>query len=95
MRVHPEGERLLRWMVFAVIGSALSPYQVRDAYRRRFGIESSYRQMRQLRIKTNSRNGALRFVYLAVALLLVNIWSLLRFRYCQAPRRGRSGRPVH
>lgn len=94
VRVRPEGQRPLRWMVFALIGVKMTPYQVRDAYRRLFGIESSYRQMRQVRIKTNSRNGALRFVYLAVALLLVNIWCLLRFRYCQIPRRGRSGRPV-
>lgn len=95
VRVRAEGTRPLRWMVFALIGCDLSPYHVRDAYRRRFGIEASYRQMRQVRIKTNSRNGALRFVYLAVALLLVNIWSLLRFRYCQVPRRGCFGRPVH
>jgi hypothetical protein len=50
-------------MVFALIGVQMTPFQVRDAYRRRFGTESSYRQMRQVRIKTNSRNGALRFVY--------------------------------
>jgi hypothetical protein len=68
-------------MVFAQIAGHLTPHQVRDNYRRRFGIESSYRQMRQLRIKTNTRNPALRFVYLALALTLRNIWVTLRFAY--------------
>jgi hypothetical protein len=81
-------------MVFAQFGALLSPHAVRNAYRRRFGIESSYRQLRQVRIKTNSRNPALRFVYMALALLLVNLWCLLRFRHCQRPRRGCTGRPV-
>lgn len=83
-----------RWMVFAQFGTYLSPRQVREAYRKRFGIESSYRQLRQVRIRTNSRNPALRFIYMALALVLVNIWCLLRFRYCQRPRRGGHGRPI-
>jgi putative transposase len=84
----------LVWMVFAQFGKRLEPHVVRQRYRLRFGIESSYRQLRQVRIKTNSRNPALRFIYMALALLLVNLWCLLRFRYCQRPRRGCKGRPV-
>jgi len=82
------------WMLFALIGCVMTPNQVRERYRQRFGIESSYRQARQVRIRTNTRNPALRFVYLGLALILVNIWTLLRFRFCQIPRRGRSGRPL-
>lgn len=84
----------VEWMIFALIGGDLTPQQVRDQYRRRFGIESSYRQLRQVRIRTNTRNPALRFIYMALALLLTNIWCLLRFRYCQLPGRGCTGRPV-
>ena len=50
--------------------------------------------MRQVRIETNTRNPALRFVYLALALIVRNIWVALRFAYCQVPRRGRAGRKV-
>ena len=50
----------------------------RRRYRRRFGIESSYRQLGQVRAHTNSRNVALRFFYLALALLLLNVWTDLR-----------------
>lgn len=82
------------WMVFAQIAGHLTPHQVRAHYRQRFGIESSYRQMRQVRIKTNTRNAALRFVYLALALIIRNIWVALRFAYCQIPGRGRAGRKL-
>lgn len=82
------------WMVFAQIAGHLTPRQVREQYRRRFGIESSYRQARQVRIKTTTRNGALRFVYLALALIIRNVWVTLRFAYCQIPGRGRGGRKL-
>jgi hypothetical protein len=51
-----------------------SPTQIRERYRKRFGIESSYRQMRQARIYTCTRNPHLRLVFVAVALILRNLW---------------------
>ena len=45
----------------------------------RFGIESSYRILRRVRVKTTSRNPALRFFLFGFALLLVNIWAFLRW----------------
>ncbi len=83
----PRQRRSARWLVFVQINGDLPPHQVRKLYRRRFGIESSYRTMRQVRLRTNSRNPALRFVYLALGFVLVNIWITLRFAYCQIPRR--------
>lgn len=94
-RKSPNAPRQPEWMAFAQIAGHLTAHQVRDNYRRRFGIESSYRQMRQVRIKTNTRNPALRFVYLALALVLRNVWVTLRFAYCQLLRRGRAGRSVN
>ena len=44
--------------------------------------------MRYVRLRTTSRNPALRFVYMALGFVLVNIWITLRFAYCQIPRRG-------
>ena|SRR5947209_1925316 len=51
-----------------------SPEWMRALYRTRFGIESSYRQMHQARIRTSTRDPLLRFLYVAVALILRNVW---------------------
>ena len=51
-----------------------SPAEIRELYRRRFGIETRFRQMRQARIYTCTRNPRLRLFFLAVALILRNLW---------------------
>ena len=51
-----------------------SPTEIRELYRLRFGIETSFRQMRQARIYTCTRNPRLRLFFLAVALILRNLW---------------------
>jgi putative transposase len=50
---------------------------VRQTYRRRFGIESSYRQMNQARVRTTTRCPVRRLFFVGVALLLRNIWVYL------------------
>ena len=80
------------WCLYVLINLELQPEQCHGRYRRRFGIESSYRLMRQLRIRSNSRNPAMRFLYMALGLILVNVWRWLKFRFTQLPRRGRAGR---
>jgi len=47
---------------------------VYQTYRRRFGIESSYRQLNQARIRTCTRNPALRLLLVGMALILRNAW---------------------
>ncbi len=66
------------WLVYVVIHLDWSAKKVQQRYRRRFGIESSYRQLGQVRAHTNSRNPALRFFFLALALLLIDLWVWLR-----------------
>jgi hypothetical protein len=56
------------WRVYA------SPTAIREHYRLRFGIETSFRQMRQARIYTCTRSPRLRLFFLAVALILRNLW---------------------
>ena len=51
---------------------------VRECYRRRFRIESSYRLMEAARARTSSRNEAWRLWYVLVAALLINLWLHLR-----------------
>jgi hypothetical protein len=61
---------------------------IRAAYRRRFGIESSYRQAHQARIRTSSRKPALRLLFLGVALVLRNVWVWLHAEVMAQPQRG-------
>jgi len=62
-----------------------------ETYRRRFGIESSYRQINQARLRTSSRSPELRLLAVAIALLLRNLWALCRSRTLA---RSDSGRPT-
>lgn len=64
------------------------PHTVYRRYRSRFGIETSYRILRRVRVKTTSCNPALRFFLLGFALLLVNIWAFLRWFVARIPGRG-------
>jgi hypothetical protein len=61
---------------------------IRATYRGRFGIESSYRQVHQARIRTSSRNPVLRFLSVGVALILRNIWVWLHAEVIAEPQRG-------
>ena len=67
-------KRSAKKMFFAAWKVRLSPTQVREAYRRRFGIETSYRQLNQSRSRTSSRDPLYRFLLVGVALLLRNLW---------------------
>jgi putative transposase len=61
---------------------------VRETYRARFGIESSYRQMNQARGRTSTRRPELRLLYAGLALVLRNEWVWLHFEVLSTPRRG-------
>jgi len=82
-------KRRLMWQVFILIHVDMKPQQVRQVYRYRFGIETSYRCANQVRGWTTSPNPALRFLLMALAVYLLNVWVALRWRYTQIPRRGR------
>lgn len=69
------GRRGKRTLVFAFWGfQPASPRWVRETYRKRFGIETSYRQANQARARTSSRQPVLRLLYMGIALLLRNAW---------------------
>ena len=75
------GKRRRKWLAFIIIQLPWQPQQIYARYRRRFGIECSYRSLRQVRAHTTSRNPALRFFLLAVAMVLVNTWVFLRWMF--------------
>src|SRR3954453_18959418 len=65
-----------------------SPDSVFVTYRTRFGIETSYRQMHEGRIRTTSRRPAVRLLYAGIALVLRNVWVWLHYTLLALPRRG-------
>ena len=82
------GRRRVKWLVFVVIHLDWSAKKVASHYRRRFGIESTYRQLDPLRARTASRNPALRFFLLGLGFLLLNIWVWLRWFATRLPAPG-------
>jgi hypothetical protein len=70
-----------------------SPAAAHEAYRARFGVESSYRQLNQARARTCSRRPDVRLFLVGVALVLRNVWVWLHYAVLSAPRRG--GRVYH
>jgi hypothetical protein len=83
-----DGHRRRKWLLFVLIDLDWSPHTVYQRYRFRFGVESTYRILRRVRIKTTSRNPAFRFFTLGFALLLVNIWAYLRWFVARIPGPG-------
>ena len=82
------GRRQLRWLLYVCLGDGCSLVRVRRRYRRRFGIETGYRLMEQVRARTTSPNPALRFLLMGVALLIVNMWIRLHWLFLRLPGRG-------
>jgi hypothetical protein len=80
------GRQALVYACWGVAGHSCE--WVRQTYRLRFGIESSYRQMNQGRGRTSTRRPELRLLYVGVALVLRNEWVWLHFTVLSTPRRG-------
>jgi putative transposase len=77
------GKRRRKWLAFIVIELDWLPEKIHHEYRRRFGIECSYRLLRRVRAMTTSRNPAVRFFLLAVGMILVNAWVFLRWEFAR------------
>lgn len=69
-----------KWFAYAVTGlpAGILPAQVFELYRQRFGIESSYRQMNQVRARTSTRNPVIRLLLVGLAFVLFNLYISLR-----------------
>jgi hypothetical protein len=82
------GQRHPRWLLYVCLRIGGRVMRIRRRYRRRFGIESGYRLMEQVRARTTSPNPALRFLLMGVALLIVTMWIRLRWLFLRLPGRG-------
>jgi hypothetical protein len=56
---------------------------VRQSYRRRFRIESSYKLLEECRGRTNTRNEGWRMWYVILAVLMLNLWLQTRHEKCR------------
>jgi Transposase DDE domain len=84
------GRRGREALVYAY-GGGLKPGSfrwVKQTYRSRFAIETSYRQLHQARIRTCTRDPLLRLLYVGIALVLRNVWVWLHWEQLAEPRRG-------
>lgn len=61
---------------------------VRQTYRTRFAIETTYRQMNQARIRTCTRDPLLRLLFVGLALILRNVWVWLHLSCLAVSHRG-------
>jgi hypothetical protein len=75
---HKHHARQATWLVYALIRVQDTLKHIRQRYRARFGIDTGYRLMEQVRARTCSQNPALRFFLMGLALILVNVWVSLR-----------------
>ena len=82
------GQLRRKWLSFIVILLDWSPDKIYQHYRRRFGVECSYRLLRRVRATTTSRNPALRFFLLGIGLILTNAWVFLRWEFARLLSRG-------
>jgi hypothetical protein len=74
---HRTSKRCKKKLVYAAWGVHGVPVEMREMYRKRFGIETSYRQRREARIRTCTRDPKRRLFYVGISLLLRNVWVLL------------------
>lgn len=68
------GEKRNQKLLFAAWHVHGTPTEIREQYRKRFGIETSYRQRRQGRIYTCTRNPHVRLFFVALSFILRNVW---------------------
>lgn len=91
-----------QYLVYEVLGHvaedalrAVPLHSTHALYRKRFGIETSYRLLGQARAITTSRSPAVRLFYVGVSLLLQNEWVILKLQYASEGRQGPMGFVVH
>ena len=83
--------RKAKWLAYILIEceANLSAKKVKENYRKRFGIEASYRCAKKVRGWTTSSNAAYRFVLMGMSFILTNIWQELQEKWTRKAQVGR------
>lgn len=84
--------RKAKWLAYILVNAEanLSAKKVKENYRKRFGIEASYRCAKKVRGWTTSSNAAYRFVLIGMSFFLTNIWQELQTRWTRKAQVGRA-----
>lgn len=84
--------RKAKWLAYILVNAEanLSAKKVKESYRKRFGIEASYRCAKKVRGWTTSSNAAYRFVLIGMSFLLTNIWQELQAHWTRKAQVGRA-----
>lgn len=84
--------RKTKWLAYILVNveANLSAKKVKEKYRKRFGIEASYRCAKKVRGWTTSANAAYRFVLIGMSFLLTNIWQELQEKWTRKAQVGRA-----
>ena len=89
------GKKGRRTFIYATYGvSHHSLRWVSETYRTRFGIETSYRQMRAVKINSSTTNPMVRYLYIGIAFIIRNVWVWLHYHVFSKTQRGRLGRKI-
>ncbi len=83
-----KGQHGIHYVVYVVHRVKVALHQIHDYYRQRFGIETSYRIKNHCRIRTTTKNPVTRFLFVALAFILVNLWVYLLWHFVSRPRPG-------
>ncbi len=55
--------------------------KIKDEYRSRWGIETGFREVKRMEIKTTTRNPTIRYFFYVISVLMYNIWISVRSRF--------------
>ena len=78
----------VEYFAYVVYKVKVSLSYIHQDYRKRFGIESSYRLKNVCRFRTTAKNPVWRLLFVGISFLLVNIWVNLLWQRISKPRRG-------
>ncbi len=82
------GKHGVEYFAYVVYKVSTSLTYIHQDYRKRFGIETSYRLKNLCRIRTTTKKPTLRLLFVGISFLLVNIWINILWRKISKPRRG-------
>lgn len=88
-----KGKHGIHYTLYVTHRVKVALHQLHHHYKHRFGIETSYRLKNHCRIRTTSKNPVTRFLFVALAFILVNLWVYLLWHFVSRTRRG--GRVVY
>lgn len=82
------GRNGIAYFAYAVYKIPLSLRAIHKDYRKRFGIETSYRLKNRCRVKTATKNPVVRFLFMGIAYIIKDIWIYLIWKHVSYPRKG-------